>query len=104
MGATNTSNETNMDSEKIILKLYVVGITTKAQQTYHKLEQICEQHFPGKYEIEIVDLKENPKLAAEEQIFAVPTVVKKLPPPMRKVIGDMSDDEKVLIGLDLSSL
>ncbi|MGM0582833.1 MAG: circadian clock KaiB family protein [Bacteroidota bacterium] len=93
-----------MDSVDIFLKLYVVGMTKKSQKTYHDLEQICEQKFPGKYEIEIVDLKVNPQLATDDQIFAVPTVVRVLPLPMRKVIGDLSDKEKVLMELDISPL
>jgi circadian clock protein KaiB len=99
----NTINKKE-EEEKIILKLYVVGMNQTAQKAFTNLEQICEEYFPGKYKIEVVDLKENPKLASDEQIFAVPTVVKKLPPPMKKVIGDLSDLEKVLVGLDLSSL
>lgn len=90
--------------EKIILRLYVVGMTQTARRAFNNLENICETHFPNRYEIEIIDLKEDPQLASQEQIFAVPTVVRKLPPPLRKVIGDLSDSEKVLVGLDLSSL
>ncbi|MFP3860226.1 MAG: circadian clock KaiB family protein [Bacteroidales bacterium] len=89
--------------ETVILKLYVIGMTQPAQTAFANLEEICEKHFPGRYKIEIIDLRENPKLAAEEQIFAVPTVVKKLPPPIKKVIGDLSDFEKVLVGLDLTA-
>jgi len=89
--------------EKVVLKLYVVGMTPTAQKAYLNLEKICDENFPDQYEIKVIDLKENPKLAADEQIFAVPTVVKQLPPPIKKVIGDLSNTEKVLVGLDLSS-
>jgi len=97
------NNNTDQEKEKIILKLYVVGMTQTARRAFSNLEEICESHFPGRYEIQIVDLKENPQLAADEQIFAVPTVVRQLPLPIRKVIGDLSDSGKVLVGLDLSS-
>jgi circadian clock protein KaiB len=103
MNSNNSNEHSSEREEKIILKLYVVGMNTTAQRAFTNLEEICKKHFPGRYEIEVVDLKKNPQLAAEEQIFAVPTVVRKLPPPIRKVIGDLSDSEKVLVGLDISS-
>ena len=100
-----TENEyyENLKKEKVLLRLYISGMTPAAQKAFSNLEKLCEEHFPEKYHIEIVDLKEQPERASKEQIFAVPTVVRELPPPIRKVIGDLSDSEKVLIGLQLSS-
>lgn len=83
------------------LRLYVAGQTPKSLQAFANLKRICEEHLKGKYRIEIVDLIENPKLARGDQILAIPTLVRKLPPPIRKIIGDLSDTEKVLVGLDL---
>jgi circadian clock protein KaiB len=97
-------NDNINEQDKVVLRLYVVGMNETAQRAFVNLEKICELHFPGKYKIEVVDLKENPQLAVDEQIFAVPTVVKKFPPPIKKVIGDLSDLDKVLVGLDLSSV
>ena len=85
------------------LRLYVAGQTTKSLQAFANLKRICEEHLPGEYHIEIVDLLENPQLAKGDQIFALPTLVRRLPEPMRKIIGDLSNTEKVLVGLDLKS-
>ncbi len=82
------------------LRLYVAGQTPKCLTALANLKAICEENFPGLYEIEVVDLLKNPQLAAGDQIFAIPTLVKKLPLPMRKIIGDLSNKERVLIGLD----
>lgn len=83
------------------LRLYVAGMTPRAVAAFDNLKKICEVHLAGRYEIEIVDLLENPKLAAGDQIVAVPTMVRQLPPPMKKIIGDLSNEERVLVGLDL---
>jgi circadian clock protein KaiB len=83
------------------LRLYVAGQTAKSLQAFANLKQICEEHLAGEYQIEIVDLQQNPQLAAGDQIIAVPTLVRKLPEPVRKIIGDLSNTEKVLVGLDL---
>ncbi len=83
------------------LRLYVAGQTPKSIAAFSNLSKICEQHLAGKYRIEIIDLLENPQLARGDQIFALPTLVRKLPQPMRKIIGDLSNTEKVLVGLDL---
>lgn len=83
------------------LRLYIAGQTPKSVTAFSNLKRICEEHLKGKYRIEIVDLVENPKLAAGDQIIAVPTLVRKLPPPIRKIIGDLSNEERVLVGLDL---
>jgi circadian clock protein KaiB len=83
------------------LRLYVAGQTAKSLQAFANLKQICEEHLGGKYRIEVVDLMKNPELAKGDQIFALPTLVRKLPEPVRKIIGDLSNAERVLVGLDL---
>jgi circadian clock protein KaiB len=83
------------------LRLYVAGQTPKAITAFSNLKKICEKHLAGKYRIEVIDLLENPQLARGDQIIALPTLVRKLPEPMRKIIGDLSNTERVLVGLDL---
>ncbi len=83
------------------LRLYVAGQTAKCLQAFANLKRICEEHLAGRYEIEIVDLLKNPQLAQGDQILAIPTLVRKLPEPVRKIIGDLSNTERVLVGLDL---
>lgn len=83
------------------LRLYVAGQTPKCLAAFANLKRLCEQHLAGQYEIEIVDLLETPQLASGDQILAIPTLVRKLPEPMRKIIGDLSNTERVLVGLDL---
>ena len=83
------------------LKLYVAGHTPKSLQAFANLKKICEEHLQGRYRIEVIDLLENPQLAKGDQILAIPTLVRKLPPPIRKIIGDLSDTERVIVGLDL---
>jgi len=83
------------------LRLYVAGQTPKSIEAFGNLKKICEEHLKGQYTIEVIDLLENPKLAKGDQILAIPTLVRKLPPPLRKIIGDLSDTEKVLVGLDI---
>lgn len=83
------------------LRLYVAGMTPRAVAALANLEHLCEEHLAGRYRIEVVDLLQNPRLAAGEQIVALPTLVRKLPPPVKKIIGDLSDEERVLVGLDL---
>jgi len=89
------------DLETWQLRLYVAGQTPKSLKAFANLKQICETHLSDKYQIEIVDLIENPQLARGDQILAVPTLVRKLPQPVRKIIGDLSDTDRVLVGLDL---
>ena len=88
-------------SDIFILRLYVAGQTPKSIAAFANLKKICEEHLAGRYQIEVIDLLENPHLARGDQILAIPTLVKKLPPPVRKIIGDLSNTERVLIGLDL---
>ncbi len=83
------------------LRLYVAGKTTKSVVALENLKKICEDHLAGKYSIEVVDLLEKPQLAEGDQILAIPTLVKKVPEPVRKIIGDLSNVEKVLVGLDI---
>jgi circadian clock protein KaiB len=84
-----------------VLRLYVAGQTPKAITAFTNLKRICEEQLGGKYSIEVIDLLKNPHLANEYQIVALPTLIRKLPVPVRKIIGDLSDTERVLIGLDL---
>jgi circadian clock protein KaiB len=88
-------------SNKWILRLYVAGRSSKAMSAFNNLKAICEQQLKGNYIIEVVDLLENPQLARDNQILAVPTLVRRLPLPMRRIIGDLSDSDRVLVGLDL---
>ena len=83
------------------LKIYVAGETDKSRAAIENLRRICEEHMKGKYHIEVIDLMKHPQLAAEDQIFAVPTVIRKLPEPIKKLIGDLSVTEKVMVGLDI---
>jgi circadian clock protein KaiB len=83
------------------LRLYVAGQSKKSLVALQNLRRICDQHLAGKYEIEVIDLLKNPQLAAGDQILAIPTLVRKLPEPMKKIIGDLSNAERALVGLDL---
>jgi circadian clock protein KaiB len=83
------------------LRLYVAGQTPKSIAAFANLKKICEEHQPGQYKIEVIDLVKYPQLAAGDQILAIPTLVRKLPEPMKKIIGDLSNTERVLVGLDL---
>ncbi|WP_316846358.1 circadian clock protein KaiB [Pedobacter psychrodurus] len=85
------------------LRLYVAGKTSKSVVALENLKKICEEHLKGKYSIEVIDLLVKPQLAEGDQIFAIPTLVKKVPEPVRKIIGDLSNEEKVLVGLDIRS-
>lgn len=84
-----------------LLKLYVTGKTARAEQAIANLRRICEEELRGQYELQIIDVLEHPQLADDEKILATPTLIKRLPPPLRRVIGDLSDKEKVLLGLDV---
>jgi circadian clock protein KaiB len=88
-------------TKEFVLRLYVAGQTAKSLAAFANLKKICEEHLSGRYKIEVIDLVENPQLAAGDQILAIPTLVRKLPEPVRKIIGDLSNTERVLIGLDL---
>ena len=83
------------------LRLYIAGATPRATSALENLKAICEEHLAGQYRIEVIDLLKHPQLAKGDQIIAVPTLVRHLPPPVKKIIGDLSDAERVLVGLDL---
>ena len=86
------------------LRLYVAGQTAKSVAAFENLKRVCEEHLAGRYTIEVIDLLLNPRLAAGDQILAVPTLVRKFPEPIRKIIGDLSNEERVLVGLDVQPL
>lgn len=98
------TSETEPAEEVWDLRLYVAGQTDKSVTAFANLKKIAEEHLAGRYRIEVVDVTKNPALARNDQIIALPTLVRKLPPPMRKIIGDLSKTERVLIGLDLKPL
>jgi circadian clock protein KaiB len=87
--------------EKYLLKLYVTGLTPASTRAIANIKKICEEHLNGRYELEVIDIYQQPVLARGEQIIAAPTLIRKLPLPLRKFIGDMSNTEKILLGLDL---
>ena len=86
------------------LRLYVAGQTSKSMAAFSNLKKLCEEHLQGQYRIEVIDLLENPALAKGDQIFAIPTLVRKLPQPLKKIIGDLSNTERVLVGLEIRPL
>jgi len=96
-----TSKKTPGAHKEFILKLYVAGQSPRSVTAFANLEKICKTHLEGRYKIEVIDLLKNPKLALGDQILAIPTLVKKLPEPVKKIIGDLSNTERVLIGLDI---
>jgi circadian clock protein KaiB len=89
------------ETAKWVLKLYIAGLTPRSTVALENLKKICEEYVPGIYEIEVIDLLKNPQLAEGDKILAVPTLVRKLPEPVRKIIGDLSNREKVLVGLNM---
>ena len=93
-----------LDKGKYILRLYIAGTTSRSVSAITNLRRICEEYLEGRYELEVIDLYQMPRLAKDEQIIAVPTLIKKLPLPFRRIIGDMSNEEKVLMGLDLKKV
>lgn len=90
--------------EVLRLKLYVAGQTPKSLAALTNLKRICDEHLKGKYQVEVIDLMKNPQLAQGDQILAIPTLVKKLPVPVRKIIGDLSNTDRVLVGLDITDV
>ena len=86
--------------KKFTLKLYITGETQKSRTAIRNLQRICDEEFKGMYQLKIIDILEKPQLAEDEKIIATPTLIKELPPPIRRLIGDLSDKEKVLFGLD----
>jgi circadian clock protein KaiB len=101
-GTKHSGGEASVKEEKQWeLRLYVAGQTPNSLKAFENLKKICEEHLAGQYRIEVIDLIENPTLARGDQILAVPTLVRKLPEPVKKIIGDLSNTERVLVGLDL---
>ena len=94
-------SEVRSDGEFWSLRLYVAGQTPKSVAAFANLKKICEEHLVGRYQIEVIDLIEQPQLAAGDQILAIPTLVRRLPSPLKRIIGDLSNTEKVLVGLDI---
>jgi circadian clock protein KaiB len=88
---------------RYILKLYVAGQSPKSVNAIANIKKICDEHLQGRYELEVIDLYQQPHRAQGEQIIAVPTLIKKLPPPLRRIIGELSDTGRVLVGLDIQS-
>ena len=91
----------NLDHARYVLRLYVTGTTRNSERAIVNIRRICEEHLQGRYDLEVVDISEHPTLAQGEQIIAAPTLIKKLPLPLRRFIGDMSQTERILLGLDL---
>ena len=91
----------DLSKERYLLRLYITGSTSRSILAITNLKKICEEQLDGKYSIEVIDLLVNPQLGIEDQILALPTLVRKLPVPVRKIIGDLSNTERVLVGLDL---
>ena len=105
--AANATRGTSMDEPDpthYVLRLYVAGTTPRSTRAIVNIKKICEEHLQGRYDLQVIDIYQQPVLAAGEQIIAVPTLIKKLPPPLRRIIGDLSDLERVLIGLDLKPM
>ncbi|MCW2820051.1 MAG: KaiB domain protein [Marmoricola sp.] len=91
------------DVDKVLLRLYIAGQAPRSVRAMENLRRVCRDHLPGRYRVEVIDLLENPSLARRDEIVAVPTLVRTLPSPVRKIIGDLSDTERVLAGLQLAS-
>jgi circadian clock protein KaiB len=87
--------------ERYVLRLYVTGMTPRSTEAFDAIKAICEENLQGRYDLEVIDIYQHPALAKDEQIVAVPTLVKKLPAPLRRLIGNLSEQERVLLGLDL---
>jgi circadian clock protein KaiB len=97
-------NSQQTTSEQWKLRLYVAGQTPKSVTAFANLKKLCEEYLQGQYQIEIIDLLQHPELAKQDRILAIPTLVRQLPPPIRQIIGDLSNQEKVLLGLDLKKV
>jgi circadian clock protein KaiB len=101
MGTKTNKGVATAKEEKWELRLYVAGHSPRSLEAFANLKRICEEHLKGKYTIEVIDLLENPQLAKGDQILAVPTLVRKLPEPIRKIIGSLSEEDRVLVGLNI---
>lgn len=94
-------NRTALGRAKYILRLYVTGSSARSLKAVYNLKKLCEEHLPDDYDLEIIDIYKNPEAARDEQIIAAPTLVRKLPEPLRKFVGDLSNTNKILVGLDI---
>lgn len=92
---------TSQVGERYVLRLYVTGMTPRSTEAFASIKALCEDRLHGRYELEVIDIYQHPQLAIDEQIIAVPTLVKKLPAPLRRLVGDLSNQDRVLLGLDL---
>lgn len=92
-----------INNDRLDLRLYVAGHTEKSIRAIGNLKRICEEHLSGRYTIEVIDLVQQPQLARSDQIVALPTLVRRLPPPLKKIIGDLSNEDRVLVGLEVRS-
>jgi circadian clock protein KaiB len=104
MGASQKKKEASVqedETDRYQLRLYVAGQTAKSIKAFRNLKLLCDSHLAGRYDIEVVDLLENPQLGAGDQILAIPTLVRRLPEPLKRIIGDLSNTERVLVGLDI---
>ena len=99
--APQSANSESQDGETWELRLYVAGKSPKSVAAFANLKRLCDEHLAGRYRIEVVDLLQNPQLAAGDQIVAIPTLIRKLPEPLRRIVGDLSDAERTLVGLQL---
>jgi circadian clock protein KaiB len=97
----STARRTARSSARFVLRLYVTGTTGRSIRAIQNVRRICEEHLQGKYDLEVVDIHKNLALARGDQIIAAPTLIRRLPQPLRRLIGDMADEQRVLIGLDL---
>lgn len=96
-----TIKQKALERAKYILRLYVTGSSGRSLRAVHNLKKLCEEYLPNDYDLEVIDIYRNPEAAREEQIVAAPTLVKQLPPPIRKFVGDLSNTKKILVGLDI---
>src|ERR1700710_3123321 len=96
-----TRSDAEPDSDRYHLRLYVAGQTPKSLAAMANLKRVCEEYLAGRYEVEVIDLMLNPKLAVGDQIIAIPTLIRRLPEPLKRIIGDLSNTDRVLIGLDV---
>ncbi len=94
----------DLNKESFVLRLYITGSTSRSEMAIRNLKKICEEYLEGAYDLEVIDLYQKPSLARDNQIIAAPTLIKKFPLPLRRIIGDMSNKEKVLLGLDLREM
>jgi circadian clock protein KaiB len=92
------------DTVKYVLRLYIAGVSPRSSQAVQNIKRICDEHLEGRYDLQVIDILQHPVLAAGEQILAAPTLIKKLPPPLRRFIGNMANVEKILLGLDLQTV